>query len=143
MRDIINLGVVNFKVATGDKQANLSRIKEYAIAAGKRGADMIVFPEMCLMGYDYFIDEKIDRSEKIAATETVNGPSVKVLEAVAKEYGMYIIFGMSEKRSEDAEDLYNSAVVLGPNGLVGSLSEDTPLWHGKSVVQKGGGPLHL
>ena len=52
MRDIINLGVVNFKVATGDKQANLSRIKEYAIAAGKRGADMIVFPEMCLMGYD-------------------------------------------------------------------------------------------
>ena len=141
MRDIINLGVVNFKVATGDKQANLSRIKEYAIAAGKRGADMIVFPEMCLMGYDYFIDEKIDRSEKIAATETVNGPSVKVLEAVAKEYGMYIIFGMSEKRSEDAEDLYNSAVVLGPNGLVGSYQKIHPFGTENLWCKKGEDPF--
>ena len=141
MRDIINLGVVNFKVATGDKQANLSRIKEYAIAAGKRGADMIVFPEMCLMGYDYFIDEKSDRSEKIAATDTVNGPSVKVLEAVAKEYGMYIIFGMSEKRSEDAEDLYNSAVVLGPNGLVGSYQKIHPFGTENLWCKKGEDPF--
>lgn len=141
MRDIINLAVVNFKVAAGNKQSNLSRIKEFSVAAAKRGADMIVFPELCLMGYDYFVDEKIDRKDKIAATETVNGPSVKEVEKIAKEYGIYIIFGMSEKFEEDAEELYNSAVVLGPGGLVGSYQKIHPFGTENTWCRKGEKPF--
>lgn len=141
IRDIINVGVVNFKVATGDKQANLSRIKDFSIAAAKRGADLVLFPEMCLMGYDYFIDDKIDRKEKIAVTETVHGPSVRAVEEIAKQYGIYIIFGMSEKMSDDAEDLYNSAVVLGPNGLVGSYQKIHPFGTENLWCKKGETPF--
>ena len=54
---------------------------------------------------------------------------------------MYIIFGMSEKRSEDAEDLYNSAVVLGPNGLVGSYQKIHPFGTENLWCKKGEDPF--
>ena len=62
--DIITVAAVNFKTATGNKESNLSRIKGFTKAAAKAGADLILFPEMCLMGYDYYIDDKITLEEK-------------------------------------------------------------------------------
>ena len=49
-KDIMNIAVMNFKVWTGDKETNLAHIEEYTVAAAKRGADLVLFPEMCLMG---------------------------------------------------------------------------------------------
>ena len=124
--DIINIAVVNFKVASGEKEVNLRRMMDMSRAAARRGADLILFPEMALMGYGMFIDESISQEEKIRVTETVNGPSTKAMEQVAKEEGIYIIFGMSEKLHEEDTDIYNSAVVLGPEGLIGSYQKIHP-----------------
>ena len=124
--DIINLAVVNFRVASGEKEVNLRRMMDMSRAASRRGADLILFPEMALTGYGLFIDENIPQDEKVAYAETVEGPSVKALEEVAKDEGMYIVFGMPEKLKEDDNDIYNSAVVLGPDGLVGSYQKIHP-----------------
>ena len=124
--DIINIAVVNFKVASGEKEVNLRRMMDMSRAAARRGADLILFPEMASMGYGMFIDESISQEEKIRVTETVNGPSTKAMEQVAKEEGIYIIFGMSEKLHEEDTDIYNSAVVLGPEGLIGSYQKIHP-----------------
>ena len=140
-RDIINIAVVNFKVAAGDKQSNLRRITEISAAAAKRGADLIVLPEMCLMGYDYFIDEKIPRKTKIDVTETKYGPSVQAVTEVAKKYGVYIVFGMSEKISDDADILYNSAVILGPDGLIDTYQKIHPFGTENLWCAKGETPL--
>ena len=75
--DIINIAVVNFKVASGEKEVNLRRMMDMSRAAARRGADLILFPEMALMGYGMFIDESISQEEKIRVTETVNGPQQK------------------------------------------------------------------
>ena len=69
--DIINIAVVNFKVASGEKEVNLRRMMDMSRAAARRGADLILFPEMALMGYGMFIDESISQEEKIRVTETV------------------------------------------------------------------------
>lgn len=124
--DIINVAVVNFRVASGQKDVNLKRMMDMSRAASRRGADLIVFPELALMGYGMFIDESIPQEEKIKVSETVDGPSVKAMEQVAKEEGMYIIFGMSEKLEENADKIYNSAVVLGPEGLIGAYQKIHP-----------------
>lgn len=124
--DAINVAIVNFKVDSGEKEVNLRRMISMSRAAAKRGADLILFPEMALMGYGMFIDETIPQEEKIRVTETVNGPSTKALEQVAKEEGIYIVFGMSEKLNEEDTTLYNSAVVLGPEGLIGSYQKIHP-----------------
>ena len=140
-KDIMNIAVMNFKVWTGDKETNLAHIEEYTVAAAKRGADLVLFPEMCLMGYDYFIDETIPMEQKIAVTETAQGPSVKRIEKVAKDYGVYVIFGMSEKMSEDATDLYNSAVVLGPDGFIGTYQKIHPFGTENLWCKKGETPF--
>ena len=141
IKDIINIAIMNFKVWTGNKEVNLAHIEQYSIAAAKRGADMILFPELCLMGYDYFVNECISQEEKIAATETVNGPSVKRIEKIAKEYGIYIIFGMSEKLKEEDTDIYNAAVVLGPEGLIGSYQKIHPFGTENLWCKKGENPF--
>ena len=139
--DIINLAVVNFKVSSGNKEVNLKRMIGFARAAAKRGADLVMFPEMALMGYGMFIDENIPQEEKIRVTETVKGPSTKALEQVAIEEGIYIVFGMSEKFSEEDTTLYNSAVVLGPEGLIGSYQKIHPYGSENMWCARGETPL--
>lgn len=139
--DIINLAVVNFKATAGDKSSNLRRIAEFSAAAARRGADMVVFPEMCLTGYDYFIDGAIGRTDKLKMAETVSGQSVTTLAAVAAEHSIYIVFGMPERPAEDADFLYNAAVVLGPDGLVGCYRKIHPFADENLWCAKGEEPL--
>ena len=57
MKDIVTVSVVNFHPIWGEKERNLKRIGEYIESEAKKGADIIVFPELCLTGYD---DEDTD-----------------------------------------------------------------------------------
>ena len=121
MKDIITVATVNFRVDAADKGSNLSRICGFTEAAAKRGADLILFPEMCLFGYDYYVDENISQEEKIQTAETISGPSCQAIAEITKKYGIYAVFGMAEK-PEDTPDatLYNSAVASGPEGIIGA-----------------------
>ncbi len=125
-QDIINVAVVNFKVSAKDKASNLKRIREFTAAAAKRGADLVLFPELCLMGYDYYIDESIDLKTKVATTETLEGSSCQSIAKTAQEYGVYVVFGMAEKKTEDADNIYNSAVAIGPSGILGAYQKIHP-----------------
>lgn len=138
--DIITVAVVNFKVATGDKELNLSRMKGFSIAAAKRGADLILFPEMCLMGYDYYVNEEISMDEKIESTETIHGSSCLELAEIAKQYGIYIVFGASEKK-EGTDTLYNSAIAIGPDGVIGAYQKMHPFETESIWCEKGEEPF--
>lgn len=140
--DIITVAVVNFKVAAGDKASNLSRMKGYATAAAKRGADLVLFPEMCLMGYDYYINENISMEEKIASTETIHGTSCTELAEVAKQHGIYIVFGASEKK-EGSDTLYNSAIAIGPEGVIGAYQKMHPFETESIWCEKGEEPFQF
>ena len=95
MKDIITVAVVNFKVYGGKKERNLSRMCEYAECAARRGADLILFPEMSLNGFDYYIDDRISLEDKRSTAETVDGPACRTMAETAKKYGIYIVFGMA------------------------------------------------
>lgn len=116
MKDIMNIAVVNFTTIWGNKEANLKRIKEYVEAAGKRGADLIVFPETALSGYDD--DTNKPRSEKmhVQLAETIPGPATDEIAEITKKYNMFAVFGMPEKDKSDPSIIYNSAAIVGPDG---------------------------
>ena len=139
-KDIMTVAVVNFKVDAGKKDSNLSRIIGFLEAAAKSGADLVLFPEMCLMGYDYFVNEEISMEEKVQATETIQGPSCKEIEKVAKERGIYIVFGASEKE-EGSDTLYNSAIAIGPEGVIGSYQKIHPFETESIWCDKGENPF--
>jgi predicted amidohydrolase len=69
--NILTVACINFRTSWGDKAKNLEKIEGYITAAAKRGADLIVFPELALTGYD--VEEKVMMHRENA--ETVPGPS--------------------------------------------------------------------
>jgi predicted amidohydrolase len=120
IKDVINLSVVTFNSVWGNKEKNLNRIKGYIECAAKKGSHFVVFPEMCLTGYDDEADkDKKDKMQTLLA-ETIPGPSTNEIEALAKKYNIYVIFGMPERDSNDSTVIYNALAIFSPDGLVGS-----------------------
>lgn len=116
--EIMTVSVVNFRAQYGRNAANAQKIAQYARAAAAQGADLVVFPEMALTGYDN--EYEVPKAEKmqLRCAEPVPGPSTSLLEQTARELKIYIAFGMPELDCAEPGKVYNSAVVLGPNGLV-------------------------
>ena len=121
MKDVINLGVVNFPTVWGDSAMNLKQMMEYIECAGKSGIEMLVFPETALTGYDVE-PQGIEREERMQRklAETVPGPSSEAIAELTKKYDMYVIYGMAERDSVDPEKVYNAAAVIGPEGVIGT-----------------------
>ncbi|HEX4920546.1 MAG TPA: carbon-nitrogen hydrolase family protein [Candidatus Bathyarchaeia archaeon] len=93
------------------KEENLKKIAVQAGKARKMDVDLLVFPELHLTGYT-MLDEVINLAEPIP------GPSVGKVEKLAREHGVHVVFGMPEM-SEVKGVVHNTAVLVGPKGLVG------------------------
>lgn len=110
-----------------DKAQNLSKILNTIDQAAEKGADLIVFPEQCLQGYltnvvgmDMSNGEADEFNYQYQNAELVpEGPSVQSIAKKAQEKGVYVTFGMTEKDSQVDYKLYNTAVLVGPEGYIG------------------------
>lgn len=96
-----------------DKNINIEKAESLARQAAGNGAKVVCFPELCTTIYFCF-----DRDKKWFETaEPVPGPAVDRLRRVAKETGTVIVYPLYEN---DGGVLYNTAVVIGPDGeLIG------------------------
>jgi predicted amidohydrolase len=118
----LTIAAINWSGVWRDKEANLGKMKTLILEASAIGADMVVFPELALSGYE--CDEEVRQNQKpcimhVALAETIPGPSTDYVGKLAAELGLYIIFGMPEMDDKDAGVIYNSVAILGPEGLVG------------------------
>ncbi len=95
----------------GNKERNLKQISEQASKARKKNVDLLIFPELQLTGYTM-------RDEVSHLAESIPGPSTRKVETLAREHGVHVIFGMPEE-SEVKGVIHNTAVFVGPKGLVG------------------------
>jgi predicted amidohydrolase len=78
------------------------------------------------MGYDYYEDSEIGLEEKLSTAETQQGETCTAIAEIAEKYGTYIVFGMAEKLNPAAKALFNSAVAIGPDGVMGSYQKIHP-----------------
>lgn len=120
MKDIITVSTVTINAAWGNKEVNLNRILGYADAAGKKGADLIIFPEMALTGYDDEVDKPKAEKMQVKLAELIPGPSSQALADICKQYGMYAVMGMPERDADDASIIYNSLAICTPEGSIGT-----------------------
>ncbi len=95
----------------GNKERNLKQISEQASKARKKNVDLLIFPELHLTGYTM-------RDEVSHLAESIPGPSTRKVETLAREHDVHIVFGMPEE-SEVKGVIHNTAVFVGPKGLVG------------------------
>jgi len=112
MKDKIKLALCQISSKRENKDANLQKIETLTKRAKQEGVDLVVFPEMSLTGY-------VLHDQVYGLAETIPGPSVKRVEELAKKAGMHIIFGMPELCDKAQATIYNTAVLVGPKGLIG------------------------
>ena len=131
--DHLRLALVNMQPVWGDKNANLQKMTRMVNEAADKGAQMIVFPEMCLTGYA-MEEGNVPRSDRmqVRLAETEHGPSAKVMTELAEKKQVYIIYGYPERIGGDKLNVYNSAFVAGPDGYIGSYRKIHPF--GSEVI---------
>jgi predicted amidohydrolase len=107
------VAAIQFEPELGAKEENVRRLLALVDEAARRGARLIVTPEMATTGYCWH-----DRQEIRPHVEPIPGPTTERVAQVARECGCYIVLGMPEVVPETGI-FYNSAALVGPEGLVG------------------------
>jgi predicted amidohydrolase len=112
MKEKFKIALAQISSKPGDKKGNLKKIEQAAIEAKKQKSQLLILPEMSLTGYVIK-----DRIYELA--EEIPGHSSKLVERIAKETGVHIIFGMPELSSNTRATFHNTSVLVSPRGLVG------------------------
>ena len=87
-----------------------SNVRDVIKLMESANADLYVLPELFNTGYNF-----TDKSEVETLAERTDGPTFQALFAFAQQHSCYVAYGFAEK----ADQLYNSASLLGPSGPVG------------------------
>jgi predicted amidohydrolase len=112
MRGKIKVVLAQIKCKPEDKIENLKKMQKAVIEAKKHKADLIIFPELSLTGY-------VIRDQIYDLAETIPGSSYNIMEEMARKTKLHIIFGMPELSEKAEAIIYNTAVFVGPEGLIG------------------------
>jgi len=146
--EVVRVGAIQMDGRLYDKEYNLGHAEALIRQAAKRGARIVCTPECAVQGYPRvslpkgmsFDDPKIveQRAKILAAAEPIPGPSTSRFLRLARELGVWIVFGMDENRGGK---LFNSAVLVSPAGeIVGKYSKvHLQNWMSASGVNNGDG----
>ena len=129
----LKLAIAQLPITEGACGANWLAAKAALDRAGAGEADLVVLPEMWLTGYAYRrLDELANRTPE----------SLQRVGALAKQYG-YFVVGSWAERGDDGR-LYNTACLVGPDGLVraryrkvhlfGPMKEDRCFVRGRAIA---------
>lgn len=112
MKKRIKLALAQISSQRENKEKNLEKIEDFTLKAKEQGADLVIFPELSLTGY-------VLHDQVYELAEEIPGPSTKRIENLANKTGLHIIFGMPELSEKTEATIFNSAVFVGPAGLIG------------------------
>ena len=110
---IVTIACCQFEPKVGYLKENREKSVEVIRKAVRQGANFVVLPELANSGYVFN-----DKKEANELSEGVpDGESIKVWAKLAKEHNIYIVAGYNER---EKGNLYNSSVLIGPNGYLGT-----------------------
>jgi N-carbamoylputrescine amidase len=117
---------IQMEPVIGDKQANVARSLSLIADAAERGAELVVLPELANTGYVFR-----DKQEATALSEPVpGGETTATWSDIARRCKISIVAGIAER---DGDVLFNSAVVVGPDGYAGRFRK-VHLWGDEKKV---------
>jgi N-carbamoylputrescine amidase len=117
----MRIAVGQFEPRIGEKRENVVRTLELIDEAAERGAELVVLPELCNSGYMFASQEEAES----LAEPVPDGPTVAAWLERCATHGIVLVAGIAER---DGDLLYNSAVVLAPNGHIGTFRK-LHLWN--------------
>lgn len=111
--NLFRSAVVQFEAVPDQPSANLATVERLAREAVAHGARLVVFPEMCLLGYWHLRRHTAERLHELASP--ADGPLIGRVRALATELDAGIGVGFLE---EAGGELFNSYAVCLPAGDV-------------------------
>lgn len=106
----MKIGFIQFAPRLCDLDFNIKKISSYAEQF--QNADLLVLPELCNSGYNFkSAEQAYETSEEIGSSKFID-----FLESICKSNSMFIVSGFNER---DGKDIYNSSVLIGPEGYIG------------------------
>jgi predicted amidohydrolase len=145
--EIVRVGLVQMNARAHDKEFNLQQAEQGIRRAAARGARIVCTPEAAVQGYprvsfpagSRMDDPKIaaERAKILAGAEPVPGPATERFARLARELGVWIVFGMDENRGGK---LFNDAILMSPAGKIEGQYSKVHLqnWMVASGVNHGG-----
>lgn len=106
----MQVGFVQLAPVLGDQDATIAKIDR--LLSGVKLPEILVFPELCNSGYNFTTAEQARQTAEMVGESAF----LSYLEELCRRSGSHIVAGLNEK---DGEDLYNTAVLLGPQGYIG------------------------
>lgn len=92
-----------------DKAANLAKAEAFVVEAARRGAQLIVLPEVFLW--------RGPRAEERNGAEPIPGPSTERLAQLARRLKLYLLAG-SMLEQTGGDKVYNTSLLLDPRGEI-------------------------
>jgi predicted amidohydrolase len=109
--DRMRVGYLQCTPLLGDRDATIRKID--ALIMQSLPCDLLVLPELCNSGYHFVSYEQAwETSEALESSVFI-----QFLEAKCTERAMHIVAGFNER---GPDGLYNSAVLVGPHGVIGT-----------------------
>jgi predicted amidohydrolase len=108
----MRVAVAQMEPKLAEKERNLDTALERLEEAAAAGAQLLVLPECAIPGYMF---DSAD--EALPYAEEIPGPTTEAFERECARLGVHAITGLLER---DGDTLYNAAILVGPDGLIGS-----------------------
>ena len=119
------IACIQMEPLVGKKGRNVRRSIEMIDEAADKGARLVVLPELCNSGYVFET-----REEAFALSEPVpGGPTTEAWCEAAARHGLHLVAGINER---EGQALYNSSVVIGPQGHIGTFRK-VHLWNAENL----------
>jgi predicted amidohydrolase len=127
------VSIIQFQPELADPQENIKRLEPLIDAASD--SLLIVLPELSDSGYNF-----TSRGQAVQCAETIgeSGLFQDFIIRKTKEKGNFIVSGINEKAGEK---LYNSAILAGPNGIIGKYQKLHLFVNEKDIFEPGNAGL--
>src|SRR5215218_10889430 len=127
MREPITVACVQAEPAILDREATVDKLAVLTAEAAGKGASLVVFPETFVPAYPSSAwakhlagwgDERAKAAFALLARESleVPGPDADRLGEIAREHGVWLVTGVSERDPARPGTLYNALLYHGPDG---------------------------
>ena len=113
LKNKYKVAAVQYEPLQFKKDYNIGSLIKLCEEAAKNGAKLIVTPEMGTTGYCF-----LNRKEISPLVESIPGPTTKKFYEIAKKFNCFIVVGLPEV-DDETQLYYNSAVLIGPKGIIG------------------------
>jgi len=124
----MKVGFVQFAPVFADIEGSIRKIDE--LIKDATSADLLVLPELCSTGYKFESKQQArDLSESLDDSVLMH-----YLETFCSKHKLHIVAGINER---DGDKLYNSSVLVGPDGYIGKYRKMHLFWDEYDLFKPG------